>query len=172
MFIADSQYYIRGEVFGVLERRAGSNGLVDSVSRGGLADPGDFAIVRTGTETGGLLLTVDVRDAVPEPPDLDAWEEIVEVSLTLPGECPGVLTAGDEDEDAEASRLPDFTFAQPGPFRVRVHARGRDEGDRLQIVEEDEEPVEEHYILVWSAPVGPSVAHKWTDTYGERIRSR
>lgn len=170
VFVADGRYYIRGETFGVLKRPAASNGLVDSVSRGRLADPGDFAIVRTGTDTGDILLTVDVRDTAPGPSELEEWEEVAEVSLTFPGTDPGVLTAGDEDEEREASALPDFTHAQPGPYRVRVHARGRDDGDRLDVQDEDD-PVEEHYLLVWPAPPSPSHVHKWTDDYGAEIRS-
>ncbi|WP_326685689.1 MULTISPECIES: hypothetical protein [unclassified Streptomyces] len=113
---------------------------------------------------------MDVRDTTPEPPELAGWEEVVDVSLTLPGDDPGVATAGEEDEEREDSRLPDFTHARPGPFRVRVHARGRDDGDRLD-PQDDDEPVEEHYILAWPAPPSPSYVHKRTDLFGAEIRS-
>ncbi|MGO4754914.1 hypothetical protein AB4212_41005 [Streptomyces sp. 2MCAF27] len=178
--ISHNQYWIRGNVFSTLEwHRAGSNGLADSlVAPGRRADPGDFAIVMTGTESGWITLTVDVLDRPPERLELAEWDEVVEISLTLPGSAPGIVTAGDFDDPEDETgggrgdQLPDFTHARPGPLRIRVHARGRDEGQRVLLVDYGEDPVEEHLILVWPGPAASTVSHKWSDAYGAQVRSR
>jgi hypothetical protein len=72
------------------------------------------------------------------------------------------------DMDDESSSLPPFSAAGPGPHRVRVHARGRDAGQQALLVDGD--PVEEHLIQIWSAPVAPTLAIKLTDDYGKTMR--
>ncbi|MFI0790923.1 hypothetical protein ACH4Q6_35710 [Streptomyces lydicus] len=84
------------------------------------------------------------------------------MSLSLPGRRRGGTTSNVDDFD-----LPDFP--ETGPYRVRVHARGRDQGQDLLIVEDD--PVEEHLILVWPAPPTPETVHKLSDAYGALIRA-
>jgi hypothetical protein len=66
--------------------------------------------------------------------------------------------------------------AQPGQqrsYRLRVHARGRDHGRQVAIIDTavGDEPVEEHQILIWPAPPTPEERLKLTDTVGEQIRS-
>lgn len=163
--VGDNQYWICGNEFDVGDwSYTGFNGLVASLAAPGvLRDPGEFAVVMTGTETGDVRVTVEADPAEPGPPDLDAWDEIVEVSLLL-GEEAGVGT----DMDDESASLPPITAAGPGPYRVRVHARGRDAGQRALLV--DGEAVEEHLIQIWSAPVAPTVAIKLTDAFGKTMR--
>ncbi|MGW2696108.1 hypothetical protein ACWC3Y_30610 [Streptomyces sp. NPDC001296] len=165
--VADNQYWIHGDVYDVTEwRYTGFNGLVASIAAPGvLRDPGDFAIVMTGTETGPVSATVQAAAREPGPANLDAWDEVVEVSLMLPGENPAVVTDFDDDE---SSSLPAFTVLGPGPYRVRVHARGRDAGQEALMV--DDEPVEEHLIQVWPAPAAPTHVIKTSDTYGTTFR--
>lgn len=131
----------------------------------GLLDPHPFLIVRTGTPWGALRLIVEVHETAPEP-DIEAWEEVVEVSLrSLSGElafatCESGLTRYGTPEIAMAPR----TWC-----RVRVHARGRDVGD--QYVDSVPEPVEEHLVQIWPAEPAPTVAHKLTDALGRRARA-
>jgi hypothetical protein len=119
-----------------------------------------IAIIMAGTETGSLSVTADWREVEP-PLDLDAWEEVVEVSMTFDDE-EGVLCSQHPTDGAHFSPLP------LGTYRVRVHARGRDRGQHLRTVSDD--PVEEHLIQAWPAPVGPEVRHKLTDQYGAMLR--
>ncbi|MFJ5535378.1 hypothetical protein [Streptomyces sp. NPDC093261] len=167
--VTDNQYWIHGDVFDVTEwRYMGFNGLVASIAAPGvLRDPGDFAIVMTGTESGPVSVTVQADAHEPGPADPDAWDEVVEVSLLLPGDKPAVVTDFDDDE---SSSLPALTVLGPGPYRVRVHARGRDAGQEALMVED--EPVEEHLIQVWPAPAAPTQVIKTSDTYGMTFRSQ
>jgi hypothetical protein len=71
---------------------AAFNGLVAPLAVPGvLRDPGEFAVIMTGTETGDVRGTVEVHFAQPGPPDLGAWDEIVEISLLLPNPEGAVL---------------------------------------------------------------------------------
>lgn len=35
----------------------------------------------------------------------------------------------------------------------------------------EDDPVEEHFLLVWPAPPAPETVHKLTDVYGAMIRA-
>jgi hypothetical protein len=52
------------------------------------------------------------------------------------------------------------TPPRPGDYRLRVHARGRDDAD------EDEG----YELAVWPAPAAPAIVHKRTDRLGYRLR--
>lgn len=52
-----------------------------------------------------------------------------------------------------------FATAGPGWYRIRIHARGRDEG------ESNTGTTEEHLISVWPAPPEPDHVHKATDAF-------
>ncbi|MFD8146752.1 hypothetical protein [Streptomyces sp. NPDC059708] len=47
--------------------------------------------------------------------------------------------------------------------RIRVHARGRDAAHDLRVVDD---PVKEHLIQIWNAPVSGLVEYKLTDRVG------
>ncbi|MET8954488.1 hypothetical protein ACWEO4_29000 [Streptomyces sp. NPDC004393] len=76
--VADNQYSIHGDIFDVTEwRYTGFNGLVASIAAPGvLRDPGDFAIIMTGTESGPVNVTVQADAHAPAPADLDTWDEV------------------------------------------------------------------------------------------------
>jgi hypothetical protein len=63
---------------------------------------------------------------------------------------------GDVVEDAG-----NFATAGEGWCRVRIQARGRDEGD----VREAADPVEEHFLSVWPAPPQSDVVHIADDAF-------
>ncbi|PWI46208.1 hypothetical protein [Streptomyces sp. ICBB 8177] len=168
IFVDYSQYYIHGDDYDTSQWSYDNfNGLVGVLdAQGHPCDPGEFAVVITGLNSGEVCVTVDVRAEPPTVVDRGEWDEIVEASLTLGGSRPGLSTMIPTDGLME---LPDFSQAGPGPYRVRVHARGRDAANELMDLPEGTEPVEEHLIQVWGAPATPLYVHKQTDTYGKTM---
>lgn len=66
-----------------------------------------------------------------------------------------------------ADPLPLLDSTGPGPYGVRVHARGRDHNtDGV-----DFDPFEEYLVVAWPAPEGPPAAHKRSDHFGSELRS-
>lgn len=90
------------------------------------------------------------RDA--EPPLLEDWEDVVEVSISIPvGVQPTWSTwAG---EKSGALSIPHDTY------RVRVNARGRDAGREGEFADE---PVDWYLIELWSAPIASDVVLRTT----------
>jgi hypothetical protein len=153
--VAYSQYYLRDtavlaeipdDVF------VDGNGLISP-------RPG-IAVVHTGTHTGPVRFTVQARANLPLSTDLDEWDEVVEVSLTAQGGEVLLEEWGSPTRDD----LGNLVTAGPGSYRLRIHARGRDEAYALVIV--PEEPLEEHLLITWPAPVGEEIILKQTDQYG------
>lgn len=108
-------------------------------------------------------MTVEVLSEPPPTVNREDWDEIVEASLTLGGR-PRLSTSMPTDG---LSELPDFTVAGPGPYRVRVHARGRDAANELIALPSGRDPVEEHLIQVWAAVPAPLRVHQQTDVVGK-----
>lgn len=161
LHVSYHQYYLSDSSMDIAEVPwaklfRGGNGLI-------AVTPG-FAVVHTGTHTGHIQVTVDPRPA-PPPLDLAAWQEVVEVSFTS--------TTGQvwliECEGPARTDLGNLTPAGPGSYRLRVHARGRDQAAALHIP--PEQPLDEYLIVSWPASPSPEHAHKHTDQYGQRIRS-
>ncbi len=157
------QYFIEGRNCDVgSPTPQGGNGLI-WVTHGAAA-------IQTGLDTGDLPLTVTVTDQEP-PLEADEWEEIVEVSMVIPGNGLAVYAPGDLPEAGVG--LPageDETRA----WRLRVHARGRDAGRDAEFIDADagEEMVEEHAIQLWPAPPAPELRHRLTDQVGAEIRAQ
>jgi hypothetical protein len=141
---------------------AGGNGLV-WVNDG-------TAVVMTGLDNGDLPVTVTVTDSQPAL-DLDRWDDVVEVSMTVPGNVLALYAP---------TMPPDNSVALPaGPdetrsYRVRVHARGRDRGREVEYVvaADGDELVEEHAVIIWPAERAPETRWKLTDEVGAEIRCR
>jgi hypothetical protein len=114
-------------------------------------------VVRTGTAEGRVSVRVAVLTEPPSDDEDDDWEEIVDVSWTA-AEGAASLTGPGRRNDRGLRRL---TPPWPGDYRVRVHARGRDEADAH---------FESYQLTVWSAPSAPDVVHKLTDRLGHRLR--
>jgi hypothetical protein len=157
--IAEGQYEIGDwdpdREFG-LPLPGGASGLVG-------VSPG-VAVVVTGTQFGNVSIGVQAGESDPGL-DTGQWEEVVEVSVVGgPGGQGLCLTSGG-DGPAEFLRL---TPPGAGSYRVRVHARGRDAGADLDVVED--EPVEEHLVQIWPAAPAPEIIHKTTDEVGAGYR--
>jgi hypothetical protein len=125
-----------------------ADGLV-TVVPGGL-------VVRTGTRSGTVPVTVRVLPGPPPPDDdlerraLAGWHEVVEVGYTA-----GTGSAWIGGATGPLVSTPPW----PGSMRARVAARGRDDGDG-----------ERYEIAVWAAPPAPAVVVKATDRLGHRLR--
>jgi len=133
----------------------GHNGLVD------LAPPGG-AIIFTGVHSGPVAVSVEARRSAPDGVDFNGWDEVVEVSLTVPD---GQLKPAAPMDDG-ADPFPVLTLAGPGDYRIRIHARGRDTDFDGAV----DEPVEQYRIVVWPAPPAPQTIHRQTDACGANMR--
>jgi hypothetical protein len=159
MHIAEGQYEIGDwdpdREFGQPDP-GGASGLV------GVA-PG-VAVVITGTQFGNVSVGVQGGESYPGL-DTALWDEVVEVSVVSgPGGQGLCVTSGGDGPEEFLQVTP------PGAasYRVRVHARGRDLGADVDVVED--EPVEEHLVQIWPAAATPEVIHKTTDELGAGLR--
>ncbi|REF00296.1 hypothetical protein [Thermomonospora umbrina] len=142
---------------------AGGNGLI-------WVDPaGEAAIIMTGTDTGPVTLTIDVTDQPPDA-DLDTWDDVVEASVTLTGD--GIVIYAPADmEGGHEVELP-ASAEETRTYRLRAHARGRDQGRAQQFTDIASSPPEEHLILLWPADEADEQRLKLTDAVGAEIRAR
>lgn len=136
---------------------------------------GHGAAVFCGAYYSVVAVTVDVLDSAPEP-ELDAWEDVEEVSMALTGPSP-LLTELYEDEQGqdpsgppaeEWIRLP-AADGETRTYRVRVHARGHGRAaaaeEQEPAGEADDDPlieVEQHLIQIWPAPRSAQIIWKHT----------
>jgi hypothetical protein len=134
------------------------NGLV------GAADP-HGVYLHFGRRSGGSSLRIVLHDH--EPPGDPSWEDVVEVSTTVPP--PGHVRW--ESWAGESSG--ELATLTPGPYRVRVSARGRDAG----VEDEFAEDVVDFYLVeLWPAPLagdaiirtGSENAEYWHGEWGGR----
>lgn len=93
---------------------------------------------------GGSAVRIVVHDDEPEA-DLEAWEDVVEVSSVVPeGAAPrwaAFADMGGGDLDLPA-----------GSYRIRVNCHGRDQASS-GMFDDDSEPVDRYLIEMWPAPV-------------------
>ena len=159
MHIAEGQYEISDwdpdREFG-LPYPGGASGLVG-------VSPG-VAVVITGTQFGNVAIGVQAGESDPGL-DTGPWDEVVEVSVASGPGGQGLCVTSGGDGPEEFLQL---TPPGAGSYRVRVHARGRDAGADLDVVED--EPVEEHLLQIWPAPPTPEIIHKTTDEVGAGLR--
>jgi hypothetical protein len=123
-----------------------------------------LAMVLTGTQFGEIVVSVQSGDFDPGL-DASGWDEVVEFSLTATPDSAGV---GISAMDGGPEDLMALTPPGVGSYRIRLHARGRDAGSDLDVVEDD--PVEEHLLQVWPAPAGGVVIRKASDAFGRATR--
>ncbi|MBO1337948.1 hypothetical protein [Streptomyces sp. VRA16 Mangrove soil] len=165
LWASDHQYYVRGDEFDTSGfSYTGFNGLLAPLTAGhGISRPGHFALIMTGTELGPVRVTLTQHTTTPPPPELDAWDDIVEAGLHLSGTRPGITDAHDTDP------LPPLAHTAGHPCRIRVCARGRDLGHQ-QLILDDHTPLEHHLIEVWPGPTAPLRIWQTTDAYGASFR--
>ncbi|MGZ3144793.1 hypothetical protein ACVDFE_22920 [Lentzea chajnantorensis] len=129
-----------------------SNGLATTAS--GLLG------INAGIHTGPVELVVE-RHTDPPEPDLDAWEDVVEVSLDAPA---GALRVSALMDDIPGQLR---TPATAGRYRARVHATGRDSA-----VDESSLNILEHYLIQLWPDTGDRAAEllKGASRYGTQRR--
>ncbi|WJV51677.1 hypothetical protein [Streptomyces flavofungini] len=120
-----------------------SNGFVAVMASG--------ALIATGIHTGPVRVQA-ITSAEPPPAlgeDDPAWDEIVEVTVQAPA---GHLQVESLHTGA-IDGLPPLSLHGSGPYRLRVHARGRHIGrDKVR-----DEPVEDYLLLTWPAGTATEV---------------
>ncbi|KUM96180.1 hypothetical protein AQI95_42670 [Streptomyces yokosukanensis] len=160
--MTDSAFWITEPTSEVVQGAgAGGNGLI-WVGHGS-------ATIATGVNYGPVRVTVDARSQEPSL-DLEDWEEVVEVSIHFETDEADLESMGGAIEE-EPQEMP-LSAAGPGWYRLRVHARGRDEGAEAIDIDIDADPVEEYLIQSWPTPQAPEIRHKTTDTHGAEVRAR
>jgi hypothetical protein len=149
MFVDYGRYFLRDSEAGFAS--SGSDGT-------GLLEQGPFGVVGVvcGTHTGPIHFDVQWHDSAPAV-DFDGWEEIAETDFECGSGRISLGSAFDWPMDIEAA------FG-PGVYRLRVHARGRDEGDDGEEI--DDVSVEHHMIALWPTAPAPMIFHKATDRTG------
>ncbi|MEV4808902.1 DUF6461 domain-containing protein [Micromonospora avicenniae] len=125
------------------------NGLVAVVDGG--------AVIRTGMADGPARVQLTVLAEAP-PEVASGWEEIVEVSWHATEGLASVLGPDGTSEPQLRAQTPPW----PGDYRLRVHARGRDD--------HDDPDAETYELVVWAAPAAPEIVHRRTDRLGHRLR--
>jgi hypothetical protein len=126
------------------------NGLV-------AAFPGGV-VVRTGSAEPFRPVALQVLAEPPAEVELSGWDDVVEISWTAAEG--GARISGTENQQSHRGRGYQSWMSPPWPgdYRVRVHARDRDEGD------------DSYYLIIWQAPASHEVVHKKTDRLGHRLR--
>ncbi|XVV10824.1 hypothetical protein ACQP2X_39190 [Actinoplanes sp. CA-131856] len=123
------------------------------------------AMIYTGIDRGRVHVTVDLLDTAPEPVDTGSWDDIVEISITAPHGRLQVhqLEYGPTDD---VPNLPVLSQHGPGVYRLRAHARNRDEHyDAVW-----DEPTEQYLLTLWPAPAQPNLIIRATDQCGYGLR--
>jgi hypothetical protein len=114
-----------------------SNGLVGAASGQGL-------YLNIARRSGGSPMRIVLLDGAPAL-DPDQWEDIVEVSITIPvGTSPRWSTWAGEDGGP--------LDLNPGTYRVRTSARGRDAGRDGEFADG---AVDFYLLEIWPAPARP-----------------
>ena len=100
-----------------------------------------------GTKEGPVRLTVEVHDSpVPIENIGNVWSEVAEVAFQVRS---GVVTF----RRWGGETITTLELLPPGPWRLRAHANGRDEGhDQRSHSALIGEPLEEHLIQFWPGP--------------------
>lgn len=135
--------YVTDGTFGILD--AGMIPVQTADWSNGLAVPmSEGALIATGIHLGEIRATASSVTGPPPAPTDRFWEEIVEISVYAPA---GDLRV-ESLEHGPVGGLPSLSPAEPGWYRLRVHARGR---SRLPD-KTSSEPVEDYLLVAWPAP--------------------
>ncbi|MEV4706107.1 DUF6461 domain-containing protein [Actinoplanes sp. NPDC049316] len=116
----------------------------------------DGIVVHTGVERGRVNVELEVLESAPDELE-PGWEETVEVGWHATEGHAGLMGPGSPEGRGLNRQTPPW----PGDYRVRVHARGRDDNDT---------EYERHKLVVWAAPPAPDIVHRRTDRLGHRLR--
>ncbi|GGM77251.1 hypothetical protein GCM10012275_54850 [Longimycelium tulufanense] len=151
--------------FRVEDRPPTLGGMGDYVN--GLAQPmlAGGAWIHAGINCGPVRATVQPLDYPPAELDPGPWDDVVEISVVS---LVGRMRVQPLYADDVTPDLPLVSSMGPGCYRLRVHARGRDD-HYDQVVEE---PTEDYLILSWPAPMMPELVIAGSSTLGQQLRMR
>ncbi|WP_156786344.1 hypothetical protein [Microterricola viridarii] len=117
-------------------------------STGLIVDGPEGVELQTGVWSGPIGVTTGSLAQRPAVTDM-SWEDIAEFSV-IAEEGPLVLCGALERPAANRPRLDGFG---PGPYRIRVHARGRDDAYDTAV----SEATEEYLFVSWPEIASPAV---------------
>ncbi|MEU1299438.1 hypothetical protein [Streptomyces shenzhenensis] len=138
-----NQVFVNEGLFGVLDHGEISTETADFSNRL-VAPMVSGAFILTGINTGYVNVETRVVDRRPDA-DTGGWEEVIEVSVQAPA---GDLKVESLELGPDAGSVHSLSPAGPAWYRLRVHARGRENlRDKVSI-----EPVEDYLLIVWPAP--------------------
>lgn len=143
--------------------------MLEVHEEGAFGDPfeGTLVWIITAHQWGPFDVRARVLDSAPTASD-DMWEDVSEVSLDVDVG----LYVTDVMDDGPGMALD----LAPGPWRVRVSARGR-ASDWWELMQKTPDggssrPAVEHYLMeVWPAPPSPPQDVRESNTYALATRS-
>ncbi|GAA4937052.1 hypothetical protein [Actinoplanes utahensis] len=142
---------VDGETSEIPVARGYANGLIEPVRKG--------ACVATGIRSGGVHVTILIRDD-PAGSVEDGWDEVAEVSVRS---RKGDLNVRSIDDWPD---LPTLSLAGSGTYRIRAHARGRDDDPHGSV----SRSTEFYRFESWPAPAAEPLLLRHTDARGEELR--
>ncbi|WP_460491904.1 DUF6461 domain-containing protein [Dactylosporangium cerinum] len=145
---------VAGNRFGLTEYEV--VGQADFAGNGLVAVTDGGAVIRTGVAQGSVHVELAVLAQAPAEVE-SGWEEIVEVSWPAAEGRASVIAPDGTSSPSLRRQTPPW----PGDYRVRVHARGRDDLDT---------EFERYKLIVWAAPAAAETVHQRTDRLGHRLR--
>jgi hypothetical protein len=108
------------------------------------------AIIVTGIHTGDIQVAAETRATAPQAGTHTTWEEVVETSI----QCQSGQLLVESLDLGPAEELPNLAAADPGWYRLRVHAHGRGTNPDGT----DSDPLERYLLTVWpSPPAAPAI---------------
>lgn len=128
-----------------------TNGLVEPAKKG--------ACVATGIRSGRVLVSISIRET-PAVQVEDGWDEIVELTIHS---RKGDLNVRSIDDWPD---LPTLSTAGPGAYRLRAHARNRDNNPHGTASTSSES----YLFQIWPAPPAEPTVLRHTDKRGEELR--
>jgi hypothetical protein len=165
----DSVLFIENNTYTLVDEAHPQDRFPDPLTTGviAVADDGKTgaAAITCGTHIGDVRLAIETWDSVP-PLAAALWEDVAEASLRWAGGR--MVVWGADDDEEEGAEVSVYDHAPAGSYRIRIHVRGRDDGEDRN----DIDPPEEHLLQIWPAPPGPEAALKSTDATGGLWRSR
>jgi hypothetical protein len=114
------------------------NGLVGAADAGGV-------YINLGRRSGGSRLRIVLLDAEP-PLSPSRYEDVVEVSTVVPGDADVQWMSWAGEASGRVAGV------EPGEYRLRVSAQGRDAGSAGEFAEG---VVDEYLLELWPSPMEP-----------------
>ena len=123
------------------------------------------ALICTGIEQGPVTVSAEPLPARPGIDNVNDWDDVAEISIYAPTGNLSIDQLTSDPHDLPAA-LPNMSPQGAGTYRLRIHARGRDQNHN-QIVTTS---AEVYYLVTWPAPPTHPVIIRATDRCGYGLR--